>query len=881
MTESETPPAETPASEPPAAEAATVSPAPEVAPKSEAAPAPAAESEAAPAPAPADAAAPAPETTPKSEDAPAPAEAPAAEETPVAEAAPAAEAKEAGEPTKSKKDKKGKKDKGKKDKGKQDSKQAEQPKEEESNEPKFSDLGLHPDLARAVAELGYETPTPIQAGAIPPLLEGRDLLGQAQTGTGKTAAFALPLLHRIDPDQRGVQAIILAPTRELALQVAEAVRAYGKHLGERGVQVLPIYGGAPYHPQLKALRRGVPVVVGTPGRVKDHLERGSLDLSRVGFFGLDEADEMLKMGFIDDVEWILEHAPDTCQTALFSATMPGPIRRVADRFLTNPADVKIKQKTLTVANCEQLSLRLNGLQAKNFAVERLLEAEEHEAILIFTRTQMATADLAERLMSRGYPAEAIHGGMSQANREAVVRRLRSRATQVVVATDVAARGLDVDHITLVINFDIPRDQEVYVHRVGRTGRAGRTGKAITFWQPREQRLLRSIERYSGQQMTPTRLPQQSEVLDIRRARLAKQIVDLASEGLEDFSEWVQAFGNDLEPSQIAAAALRLAWGDGPLSVPPEPERKPRERREREERPRRERDDTDYGPETEIVLPIGRMGRVRPGDIVGAIANEADLPGGVVGNINIVERVTFVSVPSQHVERILEALEGVRIRGRVIHPRRADDRPPRDDQGGGGGGYRNDRGGGGGGGYRNDRGGGGGGGYRNDRGGGGGYRNDRGGGGGGGYRNDRGGGGGGYRNDRGGGGGGGGYRNDRGGGGGGGYREGGGGGGYRNDRGGGGGGGGYREGGGGGYREGGGGGGGAGGGDDRGQREGGGGGRASGPWEARKKDWQKKKNFKKKDFQKAFKKGFKKGKDDKGDKGDKGGWKKKDAPPSGD
>ena len=867
MTESETPSAETPASAPPPAEAAA--PSPEAA--AEAAPKPAAE--AAPKPAAEAAPQPAAEAAPKPAAEAAPQPAAEAARQPAAEAAPQPAAEAAPQPATEPKNKqdaaqgepKKKNKKGKKEL-KKEAKKAESS-EAEPDEPKFSELGLHPDLARAVAELGYETPTPIQAGAIPPLLAGRDLLGQAQTGTGKTAAFALPLLHRIDPDKRGVQAIVLAPTRELALQVAEAVRAYGKHLGERGVQVLPIYGGAPYHPQLKALRRGVPVVVGTPGRVKDHLERGSLDLSNVGFFGLDEADEMLKMGFIDDVEWILEHAPDTAQTALFSATMPGPIRRVADRFLTNPADVKIKQKTLTVANCEQLSLRLNGLQAKNFAIERILEAEEHEAVLIFTRTQMATADLAERLMSRGYPAEAIHGGMGQANREAVVRRLRARATQVVVATDVAARGLDVDHITLVINFDIPRDQEVYVHRVGRTGRAGRVGKAITFWQPREQRLLRSIERYSGQQMTPTRLPQQHEVLDIRRARLAKQIVDLASEGLEDFGEWVEAFGNDLDPSQIAAAALRLAWGDGPLSVPPEPERKPRER---EERPRRERDDTDYGPETEIVLPIGRMGRVRPGDIVGAIANEADLPGSVVGNINIVERVTFVSVPTQHVERILEALEGVRIRGRVIHPRRADDRAPRDhDDRGGGGGYQNDRGGGGGG-YRNDRGGGGG--YRNDRGGGG-YQGNRDGGGGGGYRNDRGGGGGGYRNDRGGGGGG--YRNDRGGGGG----------GDRNDRGGGGGYQGNRDGGGGGYqgnRDGGGGyqGNRDGGGDDRGPSQDGGA-RASGPWEDRKKDWQKKKNFKKKDFQKAFKKGFKKGSKGEKREGDKGAWKKKDTPPSGD
>ena len=732
----------------------------------------------------------------------------AASEPQAAPASPEGEGEgEAPAPKQEKKGKKPKKDK----KAKAESGEESAGDEESavpSGEPRFADLGLRPELERAVSELGYEQPTPIQARAIPALLAGRDLLGQAQTGTGKTAAFALPLLQRLDLDVMGVQAIVLTPTRELAMQVAEAVRAYGRLLGDRGARVLPIYGGAPYHTQLKALRRGVPVVIGTPGRVKDHLERGSLDLSKVRFFGLDEADEMLKMGFIDDVEWILEHAPQEAQISLFSATMPGPIRRVADRFLKDPADVKIEQKTLTVANCEQLCLRVSGLSRKFEALERILEAEDHEAVIVFTRTQMATSETAERLAAHGYSAEAIHGGISQPNREAVVRRLRARTTQILVATDVAARGLDIDHIGLVINFDIPRDQEAYVHRVGRTGRAGRVGKAITFYQPREQGLLRSIERYSGQRMETMRLPRRDEVLDLRRARMGQQIVDLAAEEQDDYLAWVASMSEELElePTVIAAAALKMAWGDGPLTMAPEPEprgrdrdrdyddrggrddrgaREPRERRER--RPR----EGNNGPEVEIVIPLGHQAGLRPGDVVGAIANEADLPGELVGNINIIERVTFVSVPKEHVERILSALDGVKIRGRMIKPRLAEDGPP---GGGGGGGYRG----------RDDHGGGGGGGYRG--------RDDRGGGGGG-YRgrDDHGGGSGGYRgrDDHGGGGGGGGYRgrDDRGGSGGGGYRgrddRSGGGGGYRgrDDQGGGGG---YRgrddrSGGGGGYR----------------------------------------------------------------------------------
>ncbi len=543
--------------------------------------------------------------------------------------------------------------------------------------PSFADLGLPASLLRAVEEQGYEQPTPIQAAAIPALLAGRDLLGQAQTGTGKTAAFALPLLAGLDLQREAVQSIVLAPTRELALQVAEAVRAYGRRLGSGGVRVLPVYGGQPYPIQLRALKRGVHVVIGTPGRVKDHLQRGTLDLSQVRFFGLDEADEMLNMGFIEDVEWILEQAPAERQVALFSATLPPRIRAIADRYLRDPADVSIARRTLAVPSITQLAVRVT--RDKQDVLERLLETEDYEAVLVFARTQKGCGELAERLQAHGHRAESVHGGMSQVQREQVVRRLRDRLVQIVVATDVAARGLDVEHIDLVINYDIPQDEEVYVHRIGRTGRAGRAGRAITFYHPRERRLLHSIERVAGQRMEPLRVPGPAELLERRREKLGEQVRELARGGeLDEFVELVEELGGEegLHPGRIAAAALRLAWGEGPLSMEPEPEPEP-ERRE----PRAPRAPRGPGDEVELVLPVGAMNRVRPGDIVGAIAGEAKLPGSVVGAIKILERVTFVGVPAKHAEAILTALDGATIRGRVIHPRLAGDGEGRPAHGG--------------------------------------------------------------------------------------------------------------------------------------------------------------------------------------------------------
>jgi len=496
------------------------------------------------------------------------------------------------------------------------------------------------------------------------LLEGKDLIGQAQTGTGKTAAFALPLLQRLDPEAKGVQAIVLTPTRELALQVAEAVRAYGKHVGKRGVRVLPVYGGQPMHVQLSALKRGVHVVIGTPGRVRDHLQRGTLSLEVVNFFGLDEADEMLNMGFIEDVEWILEHAPAERQIALFSATMPGPIRRIASRHLRDAHDAKISHRTLTVPNIEQFAMRV-GRHEKNEALERILEAENYEAVLIFAGTQRMTAELAERLLGHGYQAECIHGGMNQTQREAVVGRLKKRRTKIVVATDVAARGLDVDHIGLVVNYDLPRDQEVYVHRIGRTGRIGRSGKSISLWQQRDRNMLRAIERFSGQVMKGMRMPGRAELVDRKRERFQDNLRALMESDLGSFRNLITGMEREegFDLADLAAAAVRVAWGESPLYVAPDPE--PRE---------------DVSPagddEVEIVIPVGSWNRVRPGSIVGAIAGETGLKGKVIGRVNILERVTFVAVPAEHVHRILKALKGTRIAGRVVYPRLAHDRDRR-------------------------------------------------------------------------------------------------------------------------------------------------------------------------------------------------------------
>ena len=434
----------------------------------------------------------------------------------------------------------------------------------------FEALGLSEPLLAAIRDVGYESPSPIQSRTIPPLLEGRDVIGQAQTGTGKTAAFALPMLERLDRKLPQVQALVLVPTRELALQVAEAIHTYSRHLGT--VRVLPVYGGQPIQKQVERLRAGAQVVVGTPGRVMDHLRRGTMRFESLDFVVLDEADEMLRMGFIEDVEWILGEIPGEFRTALFSATMPREIRRIADRHLKDPVNVEIEHKTVTVPTIEQVYFNVSD-QGKVDLLTRLLESEAAEATLVFVRTKTAAADLAEKLEARGYAAEALHGDLTQGQREAVVRRLRARQVEVVVATDVAARGLDVEHITHVVNYDIPYDVESYVHRIGRTGRAGREGKALLFVTPRQQRMLREIERYTGQRVAPMKVPTKADIAARRTALFKERVRETVAAGdLELYLGLVEELVEEgLDVAEVAAALARLARGDKPLAVDVEPE----------------------------------------------------------------------------------------------------------------------------------------------------------------------------------------------------------------------------------------------------------------------------------------------------------------------
>ncbi|HEU4663215.1 MAG TPA: DEAD/DEAH box helicase [Dokdonella sp.] len=471
----------------------------------------------------------------------------------------------------------------------------------------FRDLGLAEPLLVALAEVGYETPSPIQAATIPPMLEGRDVLGQAQTGTGKTAAFALPVLSRIDLAKTKPQALVLAPTRELAIQVAEAFQRYAAKMP--GFHVLPIYGGQSYGPQLGGLKRGVHVVVGTPGRVIDHLERGSLDLSQLTTLVLDEADEMLRMGFIDDVEKVLQKTPEARQVALFSATMPAPIRRIAQTYLRDPVEVRIAAKTTTAANIRQRYWYVSGLQ-KLDALTRILEAEPFEAMIVFTRTKSATEELAQKLQARGFDAAAINGDIVQAQRERLIQQLKDGKLDILVATDVAARGLDVERISHVLNYDIPTDTEAYVHRIGRTGRAGRSGEAILFVAPREKRMLMAIERATRQPIAEMQLPSVEAVNDQRITKFKQRISDaLGSDDLGVYRQLVESFEQEhnVPAVEVAAALARLVQGEQPLLLAPPPRMERAFAREGE-RERRPRDgDRHGGPRAHAATPFPRKG----------------------------------------------------------------------------------------------------------------------------------------------------------------------------------------------------------------------------------------------------------------------------------
>ena len=558
----------------------------------------------------------------------------------------------------------------------------------------FADLGLAEPVLAALRDVGYETPSPIQAATIPLLLAGRDLLGQAQTGTGKTAAFALPILSRLDLARGLPQALVLTPTRELAIQVAEAFQRYAAHL--RGFHVLPIYGGQSYGPQLGGLRRGAHVVVGTPGRVIDHLERGSLDLSGLGCVVLDEADEMLRMGFIDAVESILQKAPAQRQTLLFSATLPAPIRRIADRHLRDPATVTIAAKTRTATNVRQRYWAVSGLH-KLDALTRILEAEPFDAMIVFTRTKQATEELAERLQARGFSAAAINGDIAQPMRERAIAQLRDGQLDILVATDVAARGLDVERVSHVLNYDIPYDTESYVHRIGRTGRAGRSGEAILFVTPREQQMLRVIEKATRQPIERMELPSVEAVNDRRVAKFMQRISDTRAAGeLGPFQALVETYEreHDVPALEIAAALARIAHGNKPLLLEPAPRKpaydKPRDAppsradrgaypsssrrksgpgddfdpdRAAPARPKRPRA-ADAGMQTYRV-EVGHSHGVKPGNLVGAIANEAALDSQHIGRIDIHEHYSLVDLPRDLPQESLGHLHKVWVAGQRL------------------------------------------------------------------------------------------------------------------------------------------------------------------------------------------------------------------------
>ncbi|WP_024817651.1 DEAD/DEAH box helicase [Arthrobacter sp. 31Y] len=579
--------------------------------------------------------------------------------------------------------------------------------EEEEEGVRFVDLGIDGRVLAALQDVGYEKPSPIQAATIPLLLEGRDVVGLAQTGTGKTAAFAVPALsrlaelHDLNGPSRKTQALVLAPTRELALQVAEAFTSYAKHIDD--FTVLPVYGGSAYGPQLAGLRRGAQVVVGTPGRVIDHIAKGSLDLSELQYLVLDEADEMLRMGFADDVEQIFQQTPETRQVALFSATMPGQIRRMSKQYLNNPAEISVKSKTTTGANTKQRYLQVMGPH-KLDALTRILEVEEFDGVIAFVRTKMATEDLADKLKSRGFQAAAINGDIPQQQRERTVDALKEGRIDILVATDVAARGLDVERISHVINYDIPHDTESYVHRIGRTGRAGRSGDAILFMTPREKYLLRSIEKATRQPVEQMHLPTAETVNTLRLGKFAERITEtLASEDVAAFRDLISSYEEEhnVPASEIAAALAVMAQGGQPLLVKELPAAPEYQKRERSKDGFGSRGPTRALTEGNATyrISVGRRQRVMPGSIVGAIANEGGISSAQIGGIDIRSDHSLVELPADLSADQLRALSRTRIGGELINLELDNGRKPSGDrgsyQGGGRGGYgdRENRGGG--------------------------------------------------------------------------------------------------------------------------------------------------------------------------------------------
>ena len=570
----------------------------------------------------------------------------------------------------------------------------------------FADLGLKAPILEALNDLGYEKPSPIQAECIPHLLSGRDVLGMAQTGSGKTAAFSLPLLNNIDPDLRAPQILVLAPTRELAVQVAEAMTEFSKHM--RGVNVLALYGGQRYDVQLRALRQGPQIVVGTPGRLLDHLKRGTLDLSNLRGLVLDEADEMLRMGFIEDVETIMAQIPEGHQTALFSATMPEAIRRITRRFMKDPQEVRIQSSITTRPDISQSYWTVWG--RKTDALVRFLEAEDFDAAIIFVRTKNATLEVAEALERSGYNSAALNGDMNQALREQTLERLKDGRLDILIATDVAARGLDVERISLVVNYDIPMDSESYVHRIGRTGRAGRAGRALLFVENRERRLLRNIERTMKLTIPEAELPN-AELLGKRRLEkfAAKVQQQLESSDLDQYRALLSqiqpvAEGEELDMETLAAALLKMAQGERSLIVPPDaPMRPKREFRDRDDRFERRGDRNDRGPrgdrperggedrprrerrdagEMELYrIEVGRDDGVEVRHIVGAIANEGDISSRYIGNIKLFGSHSTIELPKGMPGEVLQHFTRTRILNKPMNMQLLGDAQPRPDRGG--------------------------------------------------------------------------------------------------------------------------------------------------------------------------------------------------------
>jgi len=570
----------------------------------------------------------------------------------------------------------------------------------------FSDLALAEPILKAVEEAGYESPSAIQAETIPLLLEGRDMIGQAQTGTGKTAAFSLPLLTNLDLSSKDTQILVLAPTRELAIQVAEAMQSYARHM--KGFHVMPIYGGQSIDIQLRQLRRGAHVVVGTPGRVMDHLRRKTLKLGNLKAMVLDEADEMLRMGFIDDVETILKETPDTRQTVLFSATMPSAIKRITQKYLNNPADIKVKSKTATVSTISQYYWS-GKTSFKLDALTRILEADEYGGIIIFVRTKNMTSELSEKLAARGYSSVPLNGDVQQSMREKVINRLKKGDIDIIVATDVVARGLDVERITHVINYDMPADNESYVHRIGRTGRAGRKGTAILFVPPNGKRMLQGIERATGQTIEPLKLPSPQDISEARINRFKDMVAETAASQKLDFYEKIIADledKGDLTPREIAATLAFLVQRDRPLLVTPKaiPDSSFSERNDRNDRNdrnnrgnnkrdrdggsnrdqrgrsndrsndsgsrgnKRRRTETQPGMVT-YRLDVGKEHGTEPRHIVGAIANEAGVESQYIQNIDISSKHATVDLPEGMPKEIEKHLKSVRVMGQQLQLRK--------------------------------------------------------------------------------------------------------------------------------------------------------------------------------------------------------------------